>query len=211
VSTPGSAPEADRLLSFCQTFVERRGSWPPSEDTLVREFVSFCGITAFGHFDTLTQLCVQLGVSVFVRPMPSELRGHNSSYNGNRTITIAEQQWFPGAKEHSLLHELRELLEHTFVHLGFAIASAPEDLEKRAEHFACLARSTLAQEMIEDCWRRAEQVERKWMRYSAYLLTVLGGLAVLISCLFLPTFEDQALEFHRRNPGNKPRANSSVS
>ncbi len=199
MSAPTLSPEADQLLCFCQKFAKRGAAWPPAEGALAQEFVSFCGIAAFAHFDVLSRLCVQLGISVSLQSMPSELRGHNSFYNGARTITIAEQQSFPGAKEHTLLHELRELLEHTFVQIGFAIAVSPEDLEQRAEHFACLVRSSLAQKMMIDWWEKAEHVEKKWLRYGAYLLSVVGGLAVFLSCILLPRLEDQALEFHRKN------------
>ena len=172
--------------------------------------MSFHGIAAFRHFDNLTELCVQLGISVSVRAMPVELRGHNSLYNGDRAITIAERQWFPGAKEHTLLHELRELLEHTFVHLGFSIAASREDLEDRAEQFACMVRASLAGEMTVGWLEQAEQVERKWLRYGAYLLCVVGGLAVIASCILLPKLEDQAAEFHQLKLKNSIPTNPSV-
>jgi hypothetical protein len=134
--------------------------------------------------------------------MPSELRGHNSSYNGSRTIAIAEHQSFPGANEHTLLHELRELLEHSFVGLGFAVAANSEDIEERAELFACLVRSHLAQKTIFVWLEHIGYVEKKWLRYGAYFLTVLGGIAMIVGCFLLPAFEDQALEHRRQRSRN---------
>lgn len=199
-------------MSFCASFIERGGSsWPPTEDALAREFVSFCGIAALVQFDALSELCVRLGITVSVQPMPSELRGHNSSYNGARTIAIAEQHSFPGAKEHTLLHEVRELLEHTFVHLGFGIAINPEDMEQRAEHFACFVRSTLAGQTMIEWLEHAEQVEKKWVRYGVYLICVVGGLAMFMGCILLPRFEDQALQSRQQRSLEKQQSNPSAA
>ena len=204
--TPTQSLESDPLLSLCQRVVERGKSWPPAEDVLAEEFLSFFGISEFAHFGTLSQLCVQIGIVVSVQPMPSELRGHNSSYNGSRTIAIAENQSFPGANEHTLLHELRELLEHSFVQLGFAVAATPQDLEERAELFACLVRSHLAQKTMFVWLEQVGHVEKKWLRYGAYLLTVLCGIAMLVGCFLLPAFEDQALEHRRQRSLNAQQA-----
>jgi hypothetical protein len=98
------------------------------------------------------------------------------------------------------------LLEHSFVGLGFAVAATPEDLEERAELFACLVRSHLAQRTMFVWLEQVGHVERKWVRYGAYLLTVLGGLAMLVGCFLLPVFEDQALEHRRQRSPNSRQA-----
>jgi hypothetical protein len=193
MSTGPISRESDPLISFCRMVAERRENWPPREEVLAEEFVTFFGMGAFAHFGTLRDFCVQLGISVSVRPMPNELRGHNSSYSGSRTITIAEHQSFPGAQEHTLLHELRELLEHSFVRLGFAIAVSGEDLEERAEGFACLVRSNLSQRTLLFWLEQAEHVEKKWLRYCSYFLAILGGVIFVSGCLLLPVLEDAAI------------------
>jgi hypothetical protein len=209
VRTQALSRDSDPLLAFCQTVTERLVKWPPGEDVLAAEFVSFFGITAFAHFETLSQLCVQLGVSVSVCPMPGDLKGHNSWYNGSRAIAIAEHESFPGANEHTLLHELRELLEHSFIQLGFAVAVTHDDLEGRAERFACMVRSNLAQKMMLVWLEQSEHVERKWLRYGAYLFSILGGLALFVGCILLPVFEDQALEFRKQRLLNSQQSNPS--
>ena len=198
MSTQTQLCDSDPLLSFCERVVERSKNWPPAEDVLADEFLSFFRISESARFETLSQLCVQIGITVSVQSMPSEIRGHNSFYNGSRTITIAERQSFPGANEHTLLHELRELLEHSFVGLGFAVAANPEDLEKRAELFACLVRSHLAQKTMFVWLEHVGHVEKKWLRYGAYVLTALGGIAMIVGCFLLPVFEDQASEYRRQ-------------
>ena len=209
MNTLPQSSESDPLLSFCLRVAERRENWPPGENVLAEQFVSFFGVSAFAHFETLSQLCVQLGISVSVRPMPSELRGHNLSYNGSRAIVIADDQSFPGANEHTLLHELRELLEDSFVQLGFVVAATPEDLEERAEMFACIVRSHLAQKTMFVWLQQAENVEKKWLRYGAYLLAVLGGIALVVGCFLLPAFEDRALEYRRQRSLDAKRSNLS--
>ena len=190
--------DSDRLFSFCQKLATQRENWPPSEELLATEFIAFFGVSTLTYFGNLSQLCVQLGISVSVRSMPTELRGYNAAYNGTRTIAIAEDERFPGAKEHTLLHELRELLEHTFVAIGVSVAVNQDDLEQRAELFACLVRSDLSQNLMFVGLKHVEQVERKWLRYGLYAITVLVGVAMVVSCYLLPVFEDQVLENRRR-------------
>jgi len=198
VNLEQQAVESDRLLSFCQKVTQQREHWPPDEDFLATQFVAFFGLSAVTNFEKLSGLCVELGITVTVRRMPAELRGHNAAYNGTRKITVAEDERFPGAKEHTLLHELRELLEHTFVDLSCAVAANGDALEQRAEHFACLVRSNLVREMMVVWLQQSALVEKKWQRYGAYILSVLGGLGMFLGCVLLPMFEDQALEFRRQ-------------
>ena len=208
MSTEQQSDESDRLLSFCQKIAEQRENWPPSEEDLATQFIAFFGVSTVTHFGNLSQLCVQLGISVSVRTMPTELRGCNAAYNGTRTIAIAEDERFPGVKEHTLLHELRELLEHTFVGLGLAVAVNQDDLEHRAELFACLVRSDLSQNLMLVGLKHVEQVERKWLRYGLYAITVLVGVAMVVSCYLLPVFEDQALAYRQQRLRDNKRSNS---
>jgi len=209
VSVEQPSVELHRLLSFCQKVAQQREHWPPDEDFLATQFVAFFGLSAVTNFERLSGLCLELGITVTVRPMPTELRGHNAVYNGTRNIAVAEDERFPGAKEHTLLHELRELLEHTFVELGVGIAASRDDLEQRAEHFACLVRSSLVREMMVSWLQQSTTVEKKWLRYGAYILSILGGFAMFLGCVLLPMFEDQALELRRQQSLATQRSNQS--
>jgi hypothetical protein len=65
-----------------------------------------------------------------------------------------------------------------------------EEIEARAEEFASIARSEAFSDTLRTMWKGAEEIEKKWARYGAYILIGVGGLAYLLGLLFLPVFED---------------------
>lgn len=126
--------------------------------------------------------------------MPEDIRGHNHLYENQRVIVVSEHQTFPGANEHTVLHEIREMVEHILVGLGSRTCSSMEELEARAEEFAALARSDAFGDSLLVFWKNAEQIEKKWVRYGAYALIGLGGLLCTLGLFFLPVFEDVLAE-----------------
>jgi hypothetical protein len=126
--------------------------------------------------------------------MPEDIRGHNHLYESKRVIVVSEHQTFPGANEHTVLHEIREMVEHILVELGSRTCSSMEELEVRAEEFAAIARSEAFGDSLLVFWKNAEQIEKKWVRYGAYTLIGLGGLLYTLGLFFLPVFEDVLAE-----------------
>jgi hypothetical protein len=85
---------------------------------------------------------------------------------------------------------LREVVEHVFVDLGSRTCSSLEELEARAEQFASVARSKAFGKTPQVAWKNAEQIEKKWARYGAFVLIAVGGLAYFLGIYFLPHLED---------------------
>ena len=135
------------LRGFCQAVIAKQASaWPPHELTLAQEFLGFFQIEGFIQLRTSEDLCRKLGVSVTVQKLPQGLRGHNCAYQEKREILIGPATGTAaalGSEEHTLFHELRELIEYEFCKLNHPTAVGPE-LEKRAELFASLVRANAA-------------------------------------------------------------------
>jgi len=126
----------DRLADFCRVFLsENRAQWPPDENSLATHFVEFFKLQ-FVERESLKRVCQDLNIKFSEGQLPKGMKGYNHCYNGERTIMIATDQFVPGASfEHTILHELRELMEYVFRDLG-AETSTGAELEKRAEQFA---------------------------------------------------------------------------
>jgi len=191
---PAESSPNDPLLAWCRAVAQQHAhQWPVPEPVLAASFVRSFGPDAFSTFQSICELCVRLGIDVSVRPMPPDIRGHNLFYENRRAIVVSEHQTFPGANEHTVLHEVRELVEHIFVELGVRTCSSMEEIEARAEEFASIARSEAFSNTLLVISTAAEEIEKKWARYGAYILIGVGGLAYLLGLWFLPALEDASL------------------
>jgi hypothetical protein len=191
----------DPLLAWCRAVLNRHAeSWPPSENVLAEAFVTTFGADACHNLENLRELCAHLGIEVTQRPMPADIRGHNSFYQAKRSIVLSSHQPLPGTDEHTLLHELREVIEHIFKELGFGTCSEIADLEMRAEMFAGYVRSEAFSRTLPVYFEHAQQIEVKWVRYGAYAILGIGALAYMFTCLFLPFIEDTVVkDLNERN------------
>ncbi len=138
----------------------------------------------------LQRLCAQLGISISFSSLPAELPGFNCGYQEKTEIVLSEQQSFWGAQEHTLLHELREILERTFITLGYPTAGDEQKLEKNAEDFARFARMAAISKSLPTLFDLTEQIERKWVQVAALVLIGCGVLFYFYTCAMLPRFED---------------------
>ena len=193
--------ENDPLLTWCRALIGRQADhWPPEENVLAEAFVTHFGAEACRNLDCLRQLCLRMGIEVTQRPMPPEIRGHNSLYLSKRSISLSSHHPLPGTDEHTLLHELREIMEHIFKELGSSTCSEEADLEMRAEMFASYVRSESFGRRLPDFIEQVKQIEMKWVRYAAYAVIGIGSMAYIFTCLFLPFVEDTFLkELAKRN------------
>ena len=138
---------------------------------------------------SLRRRCEELGISVSIARLPHELRGYNSVFEDQKTIVISEYQSWPGADAHTLLHELREVMEHSFREQAYPTATAQE-LEKRAELFASLVMAASVQEGLPELIDSASRVSAKGLRWGAYLLITAGAFLFMAAFALVPYFED---------------------
>ena len=165
---------------------------------LAEAFVTFFGPGACNNLENLRQLCADLAIEVTQRPMPPEIRGHNSLYFSKRAIVLSADQPLSDLDEHTLLHELREIVEHIFKELGTSTCNETAELEMRTELFASYVRAEAFSRRLPVFFEHAQQIEKKWVRYGAYAVIGVGAIAYMFACLFLPFVEDTVLKDLRK-------------
>lgn len=191
------------LVTFCQaTLLKFASQWPPEESKLADEFIAYFGLSTLTTFENQLKFCKSLEIKVSEAVLPENLRGHNCCYGNQREILIHNGKWYFITREHTLLHELREILEHIFQDMGYPTVRERKALEVRAETFAsCIEMDTFT-ETWKNIFQAAEKIESKWKRWGAFFLWFLFGFVGLFSIGMLPAFEDQILDGDSRGPRN---------
>jgi hypothetical protein len=183
---------------FCETVIANHSeSWPPSENALAHQFVSFFGIDGLLGMEELERLCQTIGVEVRSQELPKPLRGHNCTYEGKREIVVGTVQGAAsvlGSREHTLLHELREVIEYEFRRLGHPIATDFSDMESRAEGFAGLVRAGASLKTWEWYFEAIEGIESRLLKIGAIILFAVLAMGHYLACVNLPHWEDQFSE-----------------
>ena len=201
MNEPSNLEYPEPLITFCQGVLAKYVSqWPPEESKLADEFTGHFGLSTLATFENQVKLCENLGIKVSEAILPENLRGHNCCYGNQREIQIHKQKYL--TREHTLLHELREILEHIFKDMRYPTAKQRSALEARAETFASSVRTGTFTKMLEGIFQAAAKIESKWRRWGAFFLISLFGVAGLLSIPMLPVFEDTILERDFGNPRN---------
>lgn len=191
------------LVTFCQGAVSRFASqWPPEESKLADAFIAHFSLPKLATFESQLRLCESLGIGVSEVILPENLRGHNCCYGNQREIQIHNGKLHFITREHTLLHELREILEYIFQDMGYPTVQERGALEGRAETFASCVETDIFGDMWKDLFQAAAEIGSKWKRWGAFVLLSLFGIAGLFSITMLPAFEDQILDADSRNPRN---------
>ena len=187
-----STSPPDRLVTFCSLVVSRHSAhWPPTEERLAKDFVAFSGFKSLFRFEDIQQFAESLGIRVFLSStLPRQLYGFNGCYEEQRTVVICEEKGLLySTREHTLLHEIREILEYIFCSLGCPTVEGKLP-EVRAEEFATSARVDASMEFLKDGMEHTRTIESKWKRRTAYALIGILGFGSAISCIMLPALED---------------------
>ena len=191
--------ENNPLLGFCLAVISRHAeNWPPTEQALAEEFVSWLGAKSFMTPSAMRELCLAKKVNLSFISLPTGLHGFNCSFQDKKEILISEHETVAFAHVHTLFHEFREMLECAFVELGHATLTPKESLEAKAEEFAMLARMETATRELPRYLEMVSNIETKWKRYIGYASLGVLVFAYLFSCVFLPQFEDMISEARRQ-------------
>jgi hypothetical protein len=109
------------------------------------------------------------------------MRGFNYWHENTLSITMPIDGGCFISREHTLFHELRELLEHNFRDLGRP-TSVGDALEARAEQFAACVRITMFLELSRELFKMAGGVRDPLKRlFACGLVGATTGLLVLTS------------------------------
>ncbi len=188
--------ERDEIAEFCHAVISRHADhWPITEDLLANEFLEFFGTQPILllTFQDVVQLCHRrLRIQVSVRQMPTGVKGFNGSYGDRCEIVISTDQELPGLADlHTLLHELREVIEWKFETIGRPTANSEGlNLEDRAELFATAVQILAGCQMVPGLLESASEIKRSWLRISAYIGIFAGAALYVFGCFSLPKLED---------------------
>jgi hypothetical protein len=191
-----SVVQRDEIAEFCQGVTSRHAEhWPITEDVLANEFLEFFGIQSLLllTFQEVVQLChSRLRIQVSVRQMPTGFKGFNGSYRDRCEIVISTDQELPGMADlHTLLHELREVIEWKFETIGRPTANCENlNLEDRAELFATAVQIFAGCQMLPGLLESASEIKLRWLRISAYIGIFAGAAVYVFGCFSLPKLED---------------------
>jgi len=187
--------ENNPLLGFCLAVISRHAKkWPPTEQVLADEFVDWFGANSLMTPTAMRKLCGSKKINLSFVPLSPELHGFNCSFRDKNEIVISEHEMAPFGHVHTLFHELREMLERTFVELGRGTLTPKESLEATAEEFAMAARMATVTRELPGYVEMVNNIEKNWHRYCGYALLIVLVLAYLFSCVSLPQYEDTISE-----------------
>ncbi|HKF52285.1 MAG TPA: hypothetical protein VKB26_08225 [Candidatus Acidoferrales bacterium] len=182
--------ETKNIADFCADVVLRhRENWPPSEDALAQEFVEKFLPELPSSPKRITEIADRLGIKTSLRVLPDGMHGFNCSTEEETVILLSEQEAFPGSREHTFFHELREIMEYDFRDQGWATMRG-SDAEKRAEQFATWMRMTLFAKDFGHLIEQAQGVKETWKRWLAFAGVVVLFLGVGLGYALLPYFEE---------------------
>jgi hypothetical protein len=188
------------ILGFCLAVISRHAEkWPPTEQVLAEQFVSWFGVKTFLTRDAMRQLCLSKGINLSFVALPTSLHGFNCSFQDKKEIVISERENVAFGDLHTLFHEFREMIEHALVDLGHATLTHQGDsLEETAEEFAILVRMETCTREMPAYLEMAGSIETKWHRYFGYAFVVVFFVSLMFSCAFLPQFEEMISEARRQ-------------
>jgi hypothetical protein len=179
------------LPEFCAAVVNRHASaWPPTEHQLAQEFYAQFGMNRLSFYDGLVNWCGDVGINVSTMELPHGLRGATFWHERNMSIVMPPNGGCFISREHTLLHEVRELLEGMFAHLGYPTCNGAA-LESRAEQFAASVRIAMFVESSKDFFKLASEVQNPLGRACAYGLVGLVTAASVVGCAGIRQLEAQ--------------------
>jgi hypothetical protein len=173
----------DPLRAFCEACILREGQkWPVSELELASAFVKFFNVPPLAHVGSLEGFFVQTRIELRKGDLPSDLLGVNMSFQGRRRIDLSGHGEQQHSQLHTVLHEIREIIENEFSRLGFDTTDSRE-LEASADEFAFYAVLCPFEGLFRDSLGNALEIESKWQRWTA--LSLICSVALVLCCCSL--------------------------
>jgi len=186
---PDDTVQSRALLEFCAAVADKYAPvWPPTEDQLARDFLAHFGIARLAHYDGIIKWCGEVGVQFSTEELPHDMRGFNYWHENTFSITMPINGGCLISREHTLFHELRELLEHNFRHTGRPTAVGAA-LESRAEQFAACVRIAVCLESSKDFVETARGVRDPLGRLFAYGLAAAATGVLILGCMSVRQLE----------------------
>jgi hypothetical protein len=168
----------DSLRAFCEAYISQNGRNPIDESQLADAFVKFFGIPPLVDVRSLDEFFVETNIELRKCDLPIGLLGVNMSFEGKRRIDLSERSEQRHFQIHTVLHEIREIIENDFRPLGFGTAKSQQDFEHCANQFAFCAIMCSQMTVFESLFNNAYEMESNWRKWGALGLISIGLLIV---------------------------------
>jgi hypothetical protein len=200
VNAQPETPEHDPIRTFCSEFVRRHSAnWSVEEGLLAREFAMHFKLPPFLHDANLEKISENLGITFVEEKLPDDLLGSNFYFAGKRRIAVSDRLEHVGIKEHTFLHEIRELLEYDFRAIGFpTVKTDANELESRADVFALSAILCCSEKTWESWTKSALEIQSSWRMIAALTFIFAGRFICLLNagyCARIADFDDSRRPF----------------
>jgi hypothetical protein len=160
----------DKLTAFCEECTARNaGAWPISERNLAMEFIKHFNIPPIVLITHLMGLCAALNIELVRDELPPDLLGLNASIGYKRVIVYSGRSGDLILREHTILHEIREIIESILRKLDFPTVE-PSEMEFHANAFASEVMAIGTQDEFGYWYEYAAEIESTWWRIGALLL-----------------------------------------
>jgi hypothetical protein len=193
----------DSLTMFCEVYISQKGrNRPINEWELADAFVKSFEIPPLVDVSGFDRFFAQTNIELRKANLPPDLLGVHMSVEGKRRIDLSERPEQRYFQVHTVLHEIREIIEKDFCRLEFGTTESEDDLERRANEFAFCGVICSQTDVFKFWFDNAHEMESSWRKWGALSLIGMGLLFVaLYSFLgaFLPhvTVTASGMRFER--------------
>jgi hypothetical protein len=190
---------SDVIRTFCAEFVLRYAqSWPAKEEVLAKEFVTHFALPPFLHAAHLAEIGENLKIRFVKENLPDDLLGSNFNFAGQRRIAVSDRLEHVGMKEHTFLHEVRELLEYEFREFGYpTVEINTDEIEFQADQFAMSAILCSTEETWNSWTKSAFEMQSRLGMLAAIALIFVGRVVCLLNASYCASHTD----LERSHPG----------
>jgi hypothetical protein len=174
----------DPLKAFCEAYTsQHREKWPTSEYELAEAFVSHFGIPIVFRMADLQNFLVRTNIELIEGDFPADLLGVNMSFGMKRQIFTSRNVDHVPFRIHTVLHEIREIVEDDFRRLGFATTNS-SGLDSRADEFSFAVHFYAGMASIEDRVKDASEMNSTWQSFGSLCLFTVFAVLFGLSSLF---------------------------
>lgn len=157
----------DRLRTFCEEYIsQNREKWPPSEYELAEAFVLHFGIPFTFRVADLKNFLIQTNIELIERDLPADLLGANISSGVKRQIFTSTGAEHVPFRVHTVLHEIREVMEADFRGLGFPTTNS-RGLDSRADEFSFAVHMSAATPSIQGWVNDPSETTSTWQSFAS--------------------------------------------
>lgn len=157
------------LKAFCEAYIsQNRETWPTSEQQVAKAFVSHFEIPFVSRVEDLQDFLIHTNIELIERELPADLLGVNMSFGVKRQIFTSRNALF---ETHTVLHEIREIMEVDFRELGFSTTNS-SDLDSRADEFSFEVDMCAAMPSIQRWIDKKMETNSTWKKLARFCIAI---------------------------------------